>query len=136
MPAFQSRGIATTAFRDLIKSEKPKYLTAYTRNPALIKAVAEACGLKNTYPFNRDNKLAIIAAARMDNATLYLGDDGEQLFHENRYCIPGSAGLYGGDDPAERTLRYDGRSLKDEFTMLEHVGNALIVAATLEYQDE
>lgn len=80
--------------------------------------------------------MAGIAAASMANATLYIGDNGRQVFHENRYCMPGLAGLYGGDDPAERTLRYDGRSLKEEFTMLEHVGNALIVAATLEYSND
>lgn len=136
LPQFQRKGIAVTAFRALIEVEKPKYLTAYTRNPSLIKAVAETCGIGNTFPFNRENRLAGIAATSMANATCIIDDNGQQVFHENRYCMPGFSGLYGGDDPAELTLRYDGRSLKEEFTVLEHVGNALIVAATLEHSND
>jgi len=98
---------------ELIAEERPSGIVAYTRNPALLRAVGRACGQANVLDYDNPMELA----ANIPHATLE--EDGH-IYHIGRYAPDG---LYGSFDPAKRNYRdvpLDERCelLKDEVNAL------------------
>ena len=120
-PKCQGRGFGGQLLAHYVSSEQPDYLTAYTRNPSTV-------GLLNHYngafPLNRDEELALMAE-NMNGAELVDG----VAYHIGRY---GQDGLYGVNDPANRSLKGDGMSLKERFPRLSDPGSALVLAAKVD----
>ena len=103
----------------LVDSEQPDYLTTYTRNPRILRMMQRA--QSDVYPLVNDSELRNIATA-MAHATA----DETAVYHIDRYS---EAGLFQGDDPANAAVYDDGAPLKQHFTQLMSVRNALVVAA-------
>ncbi|MGB4768257.1 MAG: GNAT family N-acetyltransferase [Candidatus Saccharimonas sp.] len=118
-PDHQSQGIATELLKQLVEQESPKYLTTYTRNPSILRMIARVS--ECLYPVEQDSTLQAIAgqlphASELDAAH----------YHLNRY---GEAGLFRGNDPADRPYGADDISLKQQFEYLHNIRNALVVVA-------
>jgi hypothetical protein len=120
--SYQAKRIGSRMLHAYVAANDPTYITAHTRNPALLVMLAHSCGgEQNVYPLNNLTEhsalaLQIPAATQAADGTVY---------HINRY---GEAGQYGGQDPAD--CCYGGIvSLKQRFTELEQPGNALVVVA-------
>lgn len=107
--------------QQFIRHEHPTHLITYTRNPSILRMMMRVS--ETIYPISQDDELESLAAlsphaTRCSNATYHL-------------CRYSEAGLFRGGDPADRPF-VDGRvSLKNQFTLLESVRNALIVTARI-----
>lgn len=121
-PAYQNQGIGTKLLQNYLLSveDRPDIVTTYTRNPSVIKMLGRVCGgVVKVYPVSTDKTLAEIAS-RMDSATMI----DNTLYHVNRYE---PEGLFGGADPADRSLSPDGPPLKQQFKGLQSIRNALVI---------
>lgn len=122
-PKHQACGIGTKLLCSFLKDylAEVRVLTTYTRNPSVLKMLGKVCGgVEKIYPICNTEALRQDAAS-MDYATSIDG----LYYHVNRYEPDG---LFGEADPAGRPLAHGpGPSLKDEFSGLESVRNALIV---------
>ncbi len=118
-PEYQGRGIATDLLIQLVANEKPLYLTTYTRNPAILRMMRHVTS--SLAPLDDDHELIALAAAQ-PHASLH----GNVSYHIERYS---EAGLFRGEDPADRPVIKGGVSLKEQFPALQSVRHALVVAA-------
>jgi len=118
-PNYQHQGIATALLTHYVEQERPELVTAYTRNPATV-------GLMNSvliYLSPVSNTILMAPyAAEMPHAE-------EVAFrtyaHLNRY---GDNGLYGHHDPADLPYGQAFATLKEQYPVLQHPGNALVLA--------
>jgi len=120
-PKYQGRGFGGRLLAHYVSSEQPDYLTAYTRNPSTVGLLNRYNG---TFPLNRDEELALMAE-NMNGAELVDG----VAYHIGRY---GQDGLYGVNDPANRSLKGDNTPLKERFPKLSDPGSALVLAAKVD----
>ena len=101
--------------REFCDNEHPAYLAAYTRNPALLKAV----GAGTRHPtVLRPSGLVVPHAQTMTDGHTY---------HIGRYA---PQGLYGSFDPADR--EYQGQPLKQQCAFLQDPTNALAISVKVE----
>ena len=121
-PEFQGRGLGGAMVNSFSKQcgESPDFITAYTRNPSTVGILHHFGG---AYPLNSDHELISVANA-MPEASEINGT----VYHIGRY---GNKGLYGGYDPADRSLRGDRIPMKERFSELKNKGSALIVASRI-----
>ena len=96
-----------------------EYVTSYSRNPS-IPSLMQAC-YEQTFPLYEDDELRALSfemhgAQNIDGIT----------YHVNRY---GDSGLYGVNDPADRSLRNDEVPFKEKYTGLLHPGTALVIVS-------
>ena len=121
-PEFQGRGLGGAMVNSFSKQcgESPDFITAYTRNPSTVGILHHFGG---AYPLNSDHELISVANA-MPEASEINGT----VYHIGRY---GNKGLYGGYEPADRSLRGDRIPMKERFSELKNKGSALIVASRI-----
>ena len=96
-----------------------EYVTSYSRNPS-IPSLMQAC-YKQTFPLYEDDGLRTVSlempgAQDIDGVT----------YHVNRY---GDSGLYGVNDPADRSLRNEEIPFKEKYAGLLHPGTALVIVS-------
>jgi GNAT superfamily N-acetyltransferase len=111
-PDHQKQHVGRDLVRDFVVTEQPSHLVAYTRNPALLRAVGHA---------TRSADILTPSGLVIPHATLE--DDGHS-YHIGRYA---PHGLYGSFDPAERD--YQGVPLVEQCVYLNDSTNALAVSA-------
>lgn len=102
----------------LVEEYEPSYLMTYTRNPAIIKMLQKQSS--EVYPLDKDEQLKQMALA------MNYSVERDAVYHIDRYA---EEGLFRGEDPANSPVDESGESLKQKFTSLMSVRNALIVAA-------
>jgi hypothetical protein len=107
----------TQLISQFVAEERPSRLVAYTRNPALLRAVGNACHRADVLDY--DDPEAV--AASIPHATVE--DDG-YVYHEGRYAPDG---LYRAFDPALRD--YGGMPLSERCRILQDKVNALAISA-------
>jgi len=112
-----------------VELHRPPYMTAYTRNPAMLMSIAAQAEPGCTYPLSVNHNLLEVAG-RMNNVSI---DEVGVGYHLGRY---GKTGLYGGFDPAEKPFGSEGKCFKDRFPGLSAIGNALVVVAKIYGGDE
>jgi hypothetical protein len=115
-PDLQKHRLGTRLVSTFIGEEQPSRLVAYTRNPALLRAVGFACGRADVLDYQDPSALT----GTIPNATLE--EDG-YLYHRGRY---GAQGLYGSFDPATRD--YLGVPLQERCALLSEAANALAIS--------
>ncbi|HSX36213.1 MAG TPA: hypothetical protein VLH84_04745 [Patescibacteria group bacterium] len=121
-PNCQARNIGAQMLADYMRLTNPELVFAHTRNPAILRLLAAACGGEEAvYPLNNSRQHAELAL-QIPGASVE--SDGV-VYHVNRY---GNTGLYGMSDPAERQFGASA-SLKERFPGLNEVGTALVVIA-------
>lgn len=118
-PEYQNRGIGTRMLTDMVLVNQPEHLVTYTRNPAIIAMMRRVCS--EVLPIDLDTELTEV----IENDRHATVIDGVR-YHVDRY---GPEGLFGGEDPANRSIEADGQPLKEIFPGLMSVRNALVVAA-------
>jgi len=123
-PSYQGQGIGSEMLREFLKDEEAPYITAYTRNLAVLKMIRRVS--ESVYPLDNDETLREIAQ-QMPNATA----DSRAVYHIKRY---GESGLFQGFDPADRPV--GGKSLKEQFPRLQSIRHALVVAARINMEKE
>lgn len=116
-PSMQGRSLGSSLVESYIDDTRPNRLIAYTRNPALLRAVGRACAIANVLEHDDPEQVA----ETIPNATLK--DDGH-IYHIGRYA---PHGLYGSYDPATRL--YHGQRLTDYCRYLTNQNNALSISA-------
>lgn len=122
-PSFQQQGIGTKMLAGFVsENDSYDYLTTYTRNPSVLRMVANTAS--DPFPLSDNNELRELAL-KMDNAELHR--DGI-VYHFDRYD---EGGLFGGSDPADRSPDSKPTSLKQRFPGLESARNALVLAAKI-----
>lgn len=114
-PDLQKHHLGTQLVSEFIAEERPSRLVAYTRNPALLRAVGYACHRADVL----DGHTSALAAT-IPNATQE--EDG-YLYHIGRYA---PSGLYGSFDPATRN--YQGTPLAERCRLLKDATNALAIS--------
>lgn len=107
--------------QELVQSEKPQFLTTYTRSPKILRMVNQVSS--ELYPVDDTAELRLLASA-MPFAKAHEGD----FYHVNRYSDY-KDGLFAGGDPASEPFRKNGLPLKEQFGGLMDARNALIIAA-------
>lgn len=122
LPELQGAGIGTNLLEDFIKNQPVSVLTTYTRNPSVLRMIRAVSS--SVYPLDDELELQAMAAA-MDHASL--DSSTGVTYHLHRY---GEEGLFKGFDPAERSCE-SSMPLKQRFTGLMSVRNALVVAARI-----
>lgn len=105
--------------RTLARDQQPAFLTTYTRNPSILRMVQTVS--ESVYPLNPDDAELHELARRVEHAS-----QRDVVYHIDRY---GPGGLFGDGDPADRPLHPGGRPLKQQFSELTSVRNALVVVA-------
>ena len=118
-PDRQAKGIGTSLVKEFIDEYSPEALIAYTRNPALLRVLGNVGLVSDVIEYESPEQTALL----IPHATV--GEDGI-LYHIGRYAPPG---LYGADDPADRTYR--GVILKQHCKELEDKNSALAVRVEL-----
>lgn len=124
LPDMQAHGIGPKMLRTYLRGSGAEFLTAHTRNPAILKMIGRVCGFDAVYPVNRFSDLAGLAL-QIPGSTK--ADDGI-VYHVNRY---GESGLYGRHDPADRPVNASGRPLRSYYPGLKLPGTALVVVAKI-----
>lgn len=104
--------------RRLVQQQQPKFLTTYTRNPAILQMIQRVSS--ELYPIVPDEELRNLASQMQFASQI------DAIYHLNRYD---EGGLFRGDDPADSPFANNEMSLKNQFNELSNVRNALIVAA-------
>lgn len=115
-PNLQGRSLGSNLVESYVNENRPNRLIAYTRNPALLRAVGHACAVADV--LEHDNPEQVVAT--IQNATLE-GDG--HMYHRGRYA---PHGLYGSFDPA--TGLYNGQRLIDRCRYLTNQNNALAIS--------
>lgn len=119
-PSIQAKGLGTAMLQSYMKERSAiEYVTAYSRNPS-IPSLMQAC-YEQTFPLYVDDSLRAVSlempgAQDIDGVT----------YHVNRY---GDDGLYGVNDPADRSLRNEEMPFKEKYTGLSHPGTALVIVS-------
>lgn len=115
-PDLQKHHLGRQLVGDFIAEERPSRLVAYTRNPALLRAVGYACRRADVLDYQDPEALAeAIPYASLE-------EDG-YIYHVGRYA---PNGLYGSFDPAERD--YQGVPLNERCLLLTEAANALAIS--------
>lgn len=115
-PDLQRHHLGRQLVGEFIAEERPSRLVAYTRNPALLRAVGYACRRADVLDYQNPEALA----RTIPNASLE--EDG-YIYHVGRYA---PNGLYGSFDPAERD--YQGVPLNERCLLLTEAANALAIS--------
>jgi hypothetical protein len=113
-PDYQRHHLGSDLVRDFIGTEQPSHIVAYTRNPALLRAVGHASHSAN---------VLVPSGFVIPHATLE--NDGHS-YHMGRYA---PHGLYGSFDPARR--EYNGTPLADQYIHLKDPTNALAISVEI-----
>jgi GNAT superfamily N-acetyltransferase len=116
-PDIQKHRFGTQLVSKFIAEERPSRIIAYTRNPALLRAVGNACDRADVLDYTDSEVLA----ATIPHATVE--EDG-YVYHAGRYAPDG---LYGTFDPAIRN--YQGVPLNERCRVLRDEVNALAISA-------
>ena len=139
-PDSQMRGVGQLMLQAYMRSVEQNLITAHTRNPAILRMLANVCGRASVYPLNSTgfvgpdynfvgritNHPDSDVARSIPHTTV---DGRDVAYHVNRY---GDDGLYGplSDDPADRPAHKGSpTTLKERYPGLEHKGTALVVVA-------
>lgn len=112
-PRLQHKGIGTEIVQEFVRNHTADHLTAYTRNPGLLRVLGTVAGVADVLEAR---------SITLPNATEHDG----VTYHVGRYA---PNGLYGSFDPADRT--YNGQVLKHRATLLTNPHNALAVSVPL-----
>lgn len=112
-PAFQHKGTGVTIVQEFMRQQTANHLTAYTRNPKLLRILGTVAGQNDVL-------------ARPSIGLPYATEHDRISYHVDRYA---PAGLYGSFDPANDD--YNGQILKRRAVLLENPNNALAVAVPL-----
>jgi hypothetical protein len=107
--------------QELVQSERPGFLTTYTRNPKILRMIDRVSSA--LYPIENDTELQCLTS-EMPSAEARAG----VVYHINRYSDY-KDGLFAGEDPAETSFEKNGAPLKQQFSELADARNALVVAA-------
>ena len=120
-PDYQGQGVATQMLQELVQSERPQFLTTYTRSPKILRMVNRVSS--ELYPTEDDAMLQSLAS-EMPFAEAHEGI----FYHINRYDDY-EEGLFVGEDPANEPFKKNGLPLKQQLSCLRDARNALVVAA-------
>jgi len=112
-PTFQHRGTGATIVQEFIRQQPADHLTAYTRNPKLLRLLGNVARLED---------VLARSSIELPNAT----ESGGLTYHLGRYA---PNGLYGSFDPADD--EYNGQVLKHRAVLLDNPNNALAVSVPL-----
>ena len=115
-PELQKHHLGTQLVSEFIAEERPSGIIAYTRNPALLRAVGHACRTADVLAYDNPEEVA----AGIPHAT---SEEDGYVYHKERYA---PAGLYGSSDPASR--EYQGVPLDERCELLKDPVNALAIA--------
>ena len=107
--------------QELVQSERPHFLTTYTRSPKILRMVDRVSS--DLYPI-ADNAELQSLASEMPFAHAHEG----AFYHINRYSDY-EDGLFAGEDPASEPFKKNELTLKQQFAGLMDTRNALVVAA-------
>jgi len=119
-PAYQQDGLGTGFARRIAAETHTQRLIGYTRNPAILKLLAEVSGRHDIL----DHANPVTVADELPNATL--AADGN-IYHIGRYA---PNGLYVAYDPASRD--YLGQPLRERCALLNDPNNALVLSVNLQ----
>src|SRR5688572_1011755 len=120
-PARQGEGIGRHMTDEFLDKQPTEFMTAYTRNPALIKMMSGVA--ISLYPLDNDRSLQEMASY-MPHATV----QGDATYHIDRY---GNDGLFQGSDPAKNRLATAPQTLVERFTELKNIRTALVIASRI-----
>jgi hypothetical protein len=112
-PTFQHKGTGIAIVREFIKEQTADHLTAYTRNPKLLRVLGGVARIGDVL-------------ARPSIELPYATEHDGISYHIDRYA---PAGLYGSFDPADDD--YNGQVLKHRAALLTNPNNALAVSVPL-----
>jgi hypothetical protein len=104
--------------QEFIDQHHPDSLTAYTRNPGVLRILGDVSSQDDV--LEQENLEEI--ATRLAYASVHEG----VLYHLDRY---GPDGLYGSYDPADR--KYKGVPLKNRAVLLQNPNHALAVSVDI-----
>lgn len=93
-------------------------MTAYTRNPGVLRILGNIAGRQDVLFEENPDKVA----ERLAHASVHEGI----VYHIDRYAPDG---LYGSFDPADR--KYNGVTLKEQAKLLQNPNHALAVLVEL-----
>lgn len=99
--------------QEFIRQQPADHLTAYTRNPKLLRLLGDVARLED---------VLARSSIELPNAT----ENGGLTYHLDRYA---PTGLYGSFDPADD--EYNGQVLKHRAVLLDNPNNALAVSVPL-----
>lgn len=115
-PDAQGHSLGSGLVSRFIREARPDRLVAYTRNPALLRAVGRACAVADVLTHQDPEAVAAsIPYASLEN-------DGN-IYHLGRYA---PHGLYGSFDPAQND--YNGERLNRRCNYLVDQNNALAIS--------
>lgn len=103
--------------RCMIEQQRPRYITTYTRNPAILRMIQSQSS--SIYPLDLHDPELPTLALQMPHA-----EQRDVTYHLRRYD---NEGLFGGSDPAEQSI--NDVPLRERFIELKSVRSALVVAA-------
>lgn len=112
-PTSQHKGIGTDIVQEFTRQQSADHLTAYTRNPGLLRVLGAVAQLED---------ILLQQSMVLPNASEHEGI----MYHLDRYA---PNGLYGSFDPADRS--YNGQALKHRAVLLHNPNNALAVSVPL-----
>jgi hypothetical protein len=112
-PAFQEKGTGTDIVKEFVKQQTADCLTAYTRNPRLLRVMGAVAQQEDVLA----HQTIVLPYATTHDGIAY---------HIDRYA---PNGLYGSFDPADR--EYNGQVLKHRAVLLDNPNNALAVSVPL-----
>ncbi|MDN5274498.1 MAG: hypothetical protein JWP06_399 [Candidatus Saccharibacteria bacterium] len=104
--------------QEFINEYSPDTLTAYTRNPSVLRILGDISSQDDVLRQERPEEIA----AQLAYTSVHEG----VLYHLDRY---GPDGLYGSYDPADRS--YNGVVLKERATLLQNPNHALAVSVAI-----
>lgn len=117
-PSVQQHGIGTHLVGDFVREHAPERLTAYTRNPSVLRVLGSVGMVDDVLQHDNPERVA----ETLEHATVHDGI----LYHVDRYAPDG---LYVTFDPATR--RYNGDVLLERYAMLSNKNTALAVSVDL-----
>ena len=120
-PSHQQHGIGTTFVQEFIATQRIDILTAYTRNPSILRVLEDVSHTDDVLARDPERVAEQLSYATVHNDIVY---------HLDRY---GPNGLYGLFDPASRV--YNGQILRERCELLDNPNNALAVAVHLKGTD-
>lgn len=120
-PEYQANGIGRALTEEIVAASKTRYLTAYTRNPSLLRILTH---VGTVYPLCSDPQLRAEALMLEGAEPAYPNDSESVIYHFGRY---GESGLYGVHDPAERCVGPSGQPLMVRFPELQDIAHSLVV---------
>jgi hypothetical protein len=119
-PGYQKHDTGTLLVGGFVDRHEPERMTAYTRNPSLLRLLERVSGVEEILLHDNPEEIA----ETLDHASV--GHDGH-VYHVGRY---GPDGLYGSFDPATRI--YSTTALLNQCVLLSDKNNALAVSVPLQ----